>query len=134
MPPHPRLSAAQYIARFKPQEPHVDGDQEISDAESKVGDTPMEDSVMVVGMVMMKVVPIMMVEDVSGMKLILIIEEMLQAIGPVILLKSPKGLENLERVTKASKETVYGVEKGCPTYWAVLRFVLELLILKAKYG
>jgi hypothetical protein len=40
----------------------------------------------------------------------------------------------LERVTKASKETVYGVEKGCPTHWTLLHFVLELLILKAKYG
>ena len=56
------------------------------------------------------------------------------ALGPKILLKSPKGLENLERVTKALKETVYGVEKGCPTHWTLLRFVLELLILKAKYG
>ena len=37
-------------------------------------------------------------------------------------------------VTKASKETIYGVEKGCPTHWTLLRFVLELLILKAKYG
>jgi hypothetical protein len=46
MPPHPRLFAAQYIARFKPQEPHIDGDQELSDAESRVGDTPMEDVVM----------------------------------------------------------------------------------------
>ena len=40
----------------------------------------------------------------------------------------------MERMTKASKETVYGVEKGCPTHWTLLRFVLELLILKAKYG
>jgi hypothetical protein len=39
----------------------------------------------------------------------------------------------LERVTKASKEIVYGVKKGCPTHWTLLRFVLELLILKAKY-
>ena len=37
-------------------------------------------------------------------------------------------------MTKASKETMYGVEKGCPTHWTLLRFVLELLILKAKYG
>ena len=37
---------------------------------------------------------------------------MIRALGPEILLNSPKGLENLERVTKASKETVYGVEKG----------------------
>jgi hypothetical protein len=59
---------------------------------------------------------------------------MLHAIRPEILLKSPNGLENLERVTKASKETMYGVEKGCLTHWTMLRFVLELLILKAKYG
>jgi hypothetical protein len=59
---------------------------------------------------------------------------MLRAIGPEIILKSAKGLENLERVKKASKETVYGKEKGCPTHWTLLRFVLELLILKAKYG
>ena len=29
---------------------------------------------------------------------------------------------------------MYGVEKGCPTHWTLLCFVLELLILKAKYG
>jgi len=62
------------------------------------------------------------------------LEEMLRAIGPEILLKNKKGLENLDRVKKALKETVYGVEKGCPTHWTLLRFVLELLILKAKYG
>ena len=60
--------------------------------------------------------------------------EMIQVLGPEILLKIPKGIENLERVTKASKETVYGIKKSCPTYWTLLRFVLELLILKAKYG
>ena len=62
------------------------------------------------------------------------LEDMIRALGPEILLNSPKGLENLERVTKALKETVYGVEKGCPTHWTLLHFVLELLILKAKYG
>jgi hypothetical protein len=62
------------------------------------------------------------------------LEEMLRAIEPEILRKSLKGLENLDRVKKASKETEYGVEKGCPTYWIVLHFVLELLILKAKYS
>jgi hypothetical protein len=61
------------------------------------------------------------------------IEEMLQALGPEIL-QQKKGLENLERVKAASKATMYGVEKGCPTHWTLLRFVLELLILKAKYG
>jgi hypothetical protein len=59
---------------------------------------------------------------------------MIQVLGPEILLQSPKGLENLERMKKASKETVYGVKKSCPTHWIVFRFVLELLILKAKYG
>ena len=61
------------------------------------------------------------------------LDEMLRAVGPEILLQK-RGLQNLERVTKASKETVYGVEKGCPTHWTLLRFMLELLILKAKYG
>jgi hypothetical protein len=62
------------------------------------------------------------------------LDDMLRALGPEILLKSKKGLENLERVTKASKETMHDVEKGCPTHWILLQFVLELLILKAKYG
>ena len=62
------------------------------------------------------------------------LENMIWALGPEILLKSPKNIENLKMVIKASNETVYGVEKGCPTHWTLLRFVLELLILKAKYG
>ena len=62
------------------------------------------------------------------------LEDMIRALGLEILLNSPKGLENLKRVTKASKETMYGVEKGCSTHWTLLRFVLELLILKVKYG
>ena len=62
------------------------------------------------------------------------LEDMIRALGPEILLNSPKGPENLERVTKTSNETMYGVEKGCPTNWTLLCFVLELLILKAKYG
>ena len=44
------------------------------------------------------------------------LEDMIQALGLEILLNSPKGLENLERVTKASNETVYDVKKGCPTH------------------
>ena len=62
------------------------------------------------------------------------LKDMIWANGPEILLKSPKGLENLERVKKASKVILYGVEKDCPTHWTLLYFVLELLILKAKYG
>ena len=58
------------------------------------------------------------------------LEDMIRALGLEILLNNLKGLENLERVTKALKETVYGVEKGCLTHWTLLRFVLELLILK----
>ena len=40
------------------------------------------------------------------------LSDMIRALGPEILLNSSKGLEILERVTKALKETVYGVEKG----------------------
>jgi hypothetical protein len=61
------------------------------------------------------------------------LEDMLRAIGPEILLQK-RGLQNLERVKTASKETVYGVDKGCPAHWTLLRFVLELLMLKAQYG
>ena len=56
---------------------------------------------LVVGMVTTKVVPIMMVEHVLVDEDDL--EDMIRALGPEILLNSPKGLENLERVTKASK-------------------------------
>ena len=58
---------------------------------------------------------------------------MLQGTGPEIILKSAKGIENLERV-KSIEESLYAVEKGCLTHWMLLRFVLELLILKVKYG
>jgi hypothetical protein len=85
-------------------------------------------------MVMMKLVPIMMAEHVSGMKMMVIF------FGGNALshwtrdfTKEHKVLENLERVKRASKESLYGVEKGCPTHWTMLHFVLELLILKAKY-
>jgi hypothetical protein len=43
------------------------------------------------------------------------LEDMVRALRLEIL-KSKKDLENLERVTKASTETVYGVEKGCPSH------------------
>jgi hypothetical protein len=46
MSPHPRMTAAQYIAHFKPNEPYEDGDQELSDAKSRVGDTSMENPAM----------------------------------------------------------------------------------------
>ena len=85
--------------------------------------------------VMMLVVPAMMAKHVRGMQMTVTTwTKCLGAFGPEILEKSKRGLENLERVTKASKKTVYDAEKGCPTYFTLLRFVLELLILKAKYG
>jgi hypothetical protein len=40
------MTAAQYIAHFKPNEPHEDGDLELSDAESRVRDTSMESPTM----------------------------------------------------------------------------------------
>jgi hypothetical protein len=43
------------------------------------------------------------------------LEHMILAFAPEVLLQK-KGLENLEKVKTASKETVYGVEKGCPTH------------------
>ncbi|WVZ77107.1 hypothetical protein U9M48_025008, partial [Paspalum notatum var. saurae] len=44
-----------------------------------------------------------------------------------------KGTENLKTVNNAAKKSVYEKSKGCPTHWSLLRFILELLILKAKY-
>ena len=45
-----------------------------------------------------------------------------------------KGLEHFKRVKEATKQSVYEQSKGCPSHWSVMWFVLELLILKAKYG
>jgi hypothetical protein len=59
------------------------------------------------------------------------LEDMLRAIGLEIL-PQKRGLQNLERVKTMSKETVYGVDKGCPAHWTLLHFVLELLMLKAQ--
>jgi hypothetical protein len=44
-----------------------------------------------------------------------------------------KGLDNLETVWKAREECLYPEEKGCEKRWSLLRFVLNILILKAKY-
>ena len=32
------------------------------------------------------------------------------------------------------EELIYDRSKGCPKHWTVLRFILELLTLKAKHG
>ncbi|WVZ49303.1 hypothetical protein U9M48_000672 [Paspalum notatum var. saurae] len=62
------------------------------------------------------------------------LEEMLKHFKADILLSGAKGVENFKEVKDAAKKSVYGKSKGCPTHWSLLRFVLELLILKAKYG
>uniref|UniRef100_K3Y398 DUF4218 domain-containing protein n=1 Tax=Setaria italica TaxID=4555 RepID=K3Y398_SETIT len=49
-----------------------------------------------------------------------------------LLVGSAKGLANFETVTKSAEENVYKHSKECPKHWTVLRFILELLILKAK--
>jgi hypothetical protein len=42
------------------------------------------------------------------------LEELLRNIGPeVLLIRSARGEENLERVQRASRKSLYGVEKGC---------------------
>jgi hypothetical protein len=58
-------------------------------------------------------------------------EEMLRHIEPEVLLGSAKGLENFETLKKAAKDRTY---EGCRKEWTVLRFVLHLLIVKAKFG
>ena len=40
----------------------------------------------------------------------------------------------METVRKAREECLYLEEKGCEKRWVLLRFVLDILILKAKYG
>ena len=35
---------------------------------------------------------------------------------------------------KSAEELIYDCSKGCPKHWTVLRFILELLTLKAKYS
>jgi hypothetical protein len=45
-----------------------------------------------------------------------------------------KGLDNLETVWQAREERLYLEEKGCEKRLSLLRFVLDILILKAKYG
>jgi hypothetical protein len=58
-------------------------------------------------------------------------EEMLRHIEPEVLLGSAKVLENFETLKKAVKDRMY---EGCGKEWTVLRFMLHLLIVKAKFG
>ncbi|WVZ81389.1 hypothetical protein U9M48_028770, partial [Paspalum notatum var. saurae] len=54
--------------------------------------------------------------------------------GADVIHRHAKGLEHFEAVKDAAKQSVYDKSKGCPAHWSQLRFVIELLILKAKYG
>uniref|UniRef100_K3ZN01 Transposase-associated domain-containing protein n=1 Tax=Setaria italica TaxID=4555 RepID=K3ZN01_SETIT len=56
-------------------------------------------------------------------------EDMLRYIEQEVLLGSAKGLDNFETLHKAAKDRMY---EGCGKEWAVLHFILHLLILKAK--
>ena len=51
-----------------------------------------------------------------------------------VLVVNARGLANFETVRKSTEENIYERSKGCPKHWTVLRFVLELLTLKAKHG
>ena len=51
-----------------------------------------------------------------------------------VLVGNARGLANFETVRKSTEENIYERSKGCPKHWTVLRFVLELLTLKAKHG
>ena len=51
-----------------------------------------------------------------------------------VLVGNARGLANFETVRKSAEENIYERSKGCPKHWTVLRFVFELLTLKAKHG
>ena len=51
-----------------------------------------------------------------------------------VLVASARGLANSEMMKKSAEELIYDRSKGCPKHWTVLRFILELLTLKAKHS
>ena len=50
-----------------------------------------------------------------------------------VLVANARGLPNFDTVRKSAEENIYERSKRCPKHWTVLRFVIELLILKAKH-
>ena len=62
------------------------------------------------------------------------LEEMLKHFEPDVILRHAKGLEHFEAIKDAAKQSVYDKCKGCSKHWSQLRFVIELLVLKEKYG
>jgi hypothetical protein len=59
-------------------------------------------------------------------------EELLRHVEPEVLIGSAKGLENFDALKKITR--VYDESKGCENTWMVLRFLIQLLMLTAKYG
>jgi len=51
-----------------------------------------------------------------------------------VLVASARSLANFETVKKSDEKLIYDRSKGCPKHWTVLRFILELLTLKAKHS
>jgi hypothetical protein len=51
-----------------------------------------------------------------------------------LLVGSAKGLANFEMVKKSVEKNIYERSKRCPKHWTMLRFILELLTLKAKHS
>jgi hypothetical protein len=61
-------------------------------------------------------------------------EELLRHVKPEMLIGSAKGLENFDALKKIARDHVYDESKGCENMWMVLRFLIQLLMLKAKHG
>ena len=51
-----------------------------------------------------------------------------------VLVASARRLTNFQTVRKSAKELIYDHSKGCPKYWTVLHFILELLTLKTNHS
>jgi hypothetical protein len=62
------------------------------------------------------------------------LEEMMRHTEAEFLLMATKRLNNLETLKKARKERLNEEAKGYAKRWSLLFFVLDMLILKAKYG
>ena len=62
------------------------------------------------------------------------LSQLLQNTEVEVLVANARGLANFETVRKSEEENIYERSNGCPKHWTVLRFVLELLTLKAKHG
>jgi hypothetical protein len=51
-----------------------------------------------------------------------------------LLVDTAKGLANFEMMKKSTEKNIYEQSKRCLKHWTVLRFILELLTLKAKHS